>query len=164
MFIDVCYPNNNEEEYIELAKKLSTDALFFIYEKNIKSISKPTFKIYSGLRGDFPYACFLYNKRTYFILDGDKRINHVLIKELKPCWVGISFNKLINKQMTKSIENISLAIRLCKKYKVNLFIASFAKTPHELRSKKELLSLAECAGMDKNNIVKALELLDKSIN
>lgn len=32
MFQDVCFPKNNEEEFVEIAKKLGTGCLIFVYE------------------------------------------------------------------------------------------------------------------------------------
>ena len=35
MFTDVCVPNGNEKEFIEIAERLKTKSLLFIYEKNL---------------------------------------------------------------------------------------------------------------------------------
>lgn len=37
MFTDVCISNGNEREFIEIAERLETKSLLFIYEKNIPS-------------------------------------------------------------------------------------------------------------------------------
>ena len=53
MFIDVCIPNNNEEEFIKVADALGTKGLIFLYEKqqkDLKELQKNTkLKLYSGI-------------------------------------------------------------------------------------------------------------------
>jgi hypothetical protein len=55
MFIDVCIPSNNEEEFISVAEKIETKGLLFLYEKEekrkmLQELQKKTkIKIYSGL-------------------------------------------------------------------------------------------------------------------
>ncbi|MGV8163023.1 MAG: hypothetical protein ACP5N2_06855 [Candidatus Nanoarchaeia archaeon] len=53
MFIDVCIPNNNEEKFIEVASRIGTKGLLFLYdkqEKNLSELQKSTkIKLYSGI-------------------------------------------------------------------------------------------------------------------
>ncbi len=53
MFIDVCIPNNNEEEFIKIATALGTKGLLFLYEKQQKDLkllqTKTKLKLYSGI-------------------------------------------------------------------------------------------------------------------
>jgi RNase P/RNase MRP subunit p30 len=55
MFIDVCIPRDNEEEFIQVAEKLDTKGLLFLYDKEEKSkvlfeLQKKTkVKLYSGI-------------------------------------------------------------------------------------------------------------------
>lgn len=46
MFQDVCFPKNNEKEFIDMAIKLGTDALIFVYEfKDNKDLDEKRRKI-----------------------------------------------------------------------------------------------------------------------
>jgi RNase P/RNase MRP subunit p30 len=60
MFIDVCIPKNNEKEFIDVAEKLETGGLLFLYEKEDKGENgektklaelqkKTKIKLYAGL-------------------------------------------------------------------------------------------------------------------
>jgi RNase P/RNase MRP subunit p30 len=53
MFIDVCIPNNNEEEFIKVAERLGTKGILFLYEKQQKDLNdmrkKTKLKLYSGI-------------------------------------------------------------------------------------------------------------------
>ncbi|MFA6074094.1 MAG: hypothetical protein WC758_08305 [Candidatus Woesearchaeota archaeon] len=53
MFIDVCLPKDNEEKFIEIAEKLGTSGLLFLYDKQEKNLSglreKTKLKLYAGL-------------------------------------------------------------------------------------------------------------------
>jgi RNase P/RNase MRP subunit p30 len=54
MFIDVCIPKNNEEEYIQVAEAIGTKGLLFLYEKEEKHKlidlkNKTKLKLFQGL-------------------------------------------------------------------------------------------------------------------
>jgi len=55
MFQDVCFPKNNEQEFVEIAKKLGTDSLIFVYEfTNMKDLEKikQNFSVISDFKVD----------------------------------------------------------------------------------------------------------------
>lgn len=55
MFVDVCIPKGNEEEFISIAEKLGTKGILFLYDKDdkkakLQELSKKTkLRLYSGL-------------------------------------------------------------------------------------------------------------------
>ncbi|MBC8500265.1 MAG: hypothetical protein ISS25_04665 [Nanoarchaeota archaeon] len=56
MFIDVAIPSGNEEEFIERAKKLGTNGIIFLYEKDkkenvekVKKLNSKDFQVYSAI-------------------------------------------------------------------------------------------------------------------
>ena len=112
MFIDVCFPNKNEKDFVNTAKKLNTGGLIFVYDdtnsfqKNF--IESTEIKTYSGLllseknRKKDPFdLCFSNtfslgknaHKKTVYFHETDnekhsfhaplKSINQVIIKDIK---------------------------------------------------------------------------------
>lgn len=63
MFVDFCFPNNNEEDFLNVAKKLSIEAICFVYDNQIKikKIVDEKIKIYSGLLIKNPLDMKQYN-------------------------------------------------------------------------------------------------------
>ena len=49
-------------------------------------------------------------------------------------------------------------VSLCRKYEVKMKLASFAKSPYQMRAKKEIESFGYFLGMHHDEIKKALEL------
>lgn len=79
-------------------------------------------------------------------------LNHVLCNLLasKGITVGLSLHTLLHAQhphrarlMGRMMQNI----RLCQKYDVNVVLASFARTPFEMRNPHDLESLGHCLGL-----------------
>lgn len=79
-------------------------------------------------------------------------LNHIMCSLAKRNDISIAFNfnLILNsekKQRAELIGRISQNIRLCRKYKVQTIIASFAKTPYEMRSPHDLISFFANIGM-----------------
>lgn len=154
MFVDICYPKGNENEFMKVAAALGTKKLCFIYEK-------PT-KIETSFTGTF-----LQNHASFSFLDLEKKIpqrknfiyciqnledekkhfnkpskilTQVYIKDIKENLLGISFHEIVNNP--KQFEKIVFYAKMAKKYKIRLFIASFARSPYMLRPKEELLAFS----------------------
>lgn len=70
----------------------------------------------------------------------------------------ISFNLILtNRSNAKIIERLFFIIKLCKKYGVPVFITSFANSPYELRSKKELFDVSAFFGLKEKFLKKCPE-------
>lgn len=77
--------------------------------------------------------------------------------------ITFSFNQLIKNIKTKRaqvIGRIKQNIKLCRKHKVKIAIASFATTPHEMRAPKDIQALFQIIGMHPAETHKAFETLD----
>ena len=170
MFIDICFPSENEDAFVNTAKRIMTDGLCFVYETLPKDRKNYSIKTYTGIiaetpkkSGDIIFSNVINkNKRMHFYYDHIPKFNHVLIKNLvmHDKLVGISFNFILRLlKDPEKLENLVLFIRLCRKYKAKLFLASFAKTPFELRNKNMIQSLSHFLGMDTKTQKQALEQL-----
>jgi len=79
-------------------------------------------------------------------------LNHILCKLAKEnkVKIGFSFNSILNcNAMTRAqlMGRMQQNILLCRKYKCKTAIASFAKTPYEMRSPKDLMAFFIELGM-----------------
>ena len=76
--------------------------------------------------------------------------------------IGFSFAELLNsKERSKVIGRWAQNIRLCRKYKVKMVLASFANNKWEMRSPKDLFSLALTLGMNGKEANEALNFKKK---
>ena len=189
MFIDVCFPNNNEEMFIEIAKSLSTPRLCFVYDdKNkYKEIRDKEIETYSGLlvenhtnRKTSKQILFsnnisrnITNKNIILYYETKskerrsfhaplKSINQVIIKELKEKQIclGVSIHHMLNSRNNPEIiEQVSFIFKLCKKYDLDLFVASFARSPYQLRSMAQLESVLKTIGLNNKSVNSCFEKL-----
>jgi RNase P/RNase MRP subunit p30 len=77
-------------------------------------------------------------------------LNHVLCELLHKnnIAVGLSLHLLLHSEHRSMLLGRMLQnIRLCKKYKVKLVLASFAINPYEMRSAHDMAALERCLGM-----------------
>ena len=78
--------------------------------------------------------------------------------------IGFSFAELLNsKEKSKVIGRWAQNIRLCRKYKVKMVLASFANNKWEMRSPKDLFSLALTLGMTGREATEALNFKKKEL-
>lgn len=78
--------------------------------------------------------------------------------------IGFSFAELLNsKERSKVIGRWAQNIRLCRKYKVKIVLASFANNKWERRSPKDLFSLALTLGMTGKEANEALNFKKKEL-
>jgi RNase P/RNase MRP subunit p30 len=185
MFVDVCFPNKNEEKFIEIAKKLKTKSLCFVYDSpsKAKMIENKKIKIYYGFlsgrvggslnfSSDFPAGIFSMKNTVFFIRDfkHDKRsfftplssINQVIIKEVCAKENSLAFGLPLmtkSKMHPKKISQLSFVMGLCEKYNVTSIIGSFAYSPFELRSEKELFTLFNSAFRNQIYVKRSLHTL-----
>jgi RNase P/RNase MRP subunit p30 len=153
--MDIAIGNN--EEFEEIAKKLQNELILIDKNPPLKIIKETT-----TLSKDIDIIYGLEeSKRNDFIHHRNSGLNHILAKELsrKDIIIGFSFNSFL-KEGSKVLPRMKQNVRLCRKYKVNMVYASFAKDPYELRSEKDLESFAKKIGMNtieiknKDNILK----------
>lgn len=88
-------------------------------------------------------------------------LNHVLCSLAKKnnIAIGFSFSEFLNSNDRALIlGKMQQNVRLCRKAKVNMLIASFAKNEYELRSVETLKSFGYILGMNPEEIKKSIEL------
>jgi len=173
MFIDIVFPKNNEEEFLEIAEKLGSKLCFAYTEKEFKkkkekyefaccynSNTKDAFVISDRAeRGSFE------NSRINLIFDLEKSpsndrihqresgFNHILAKitKEKNKFIGFNFSLILNtdtKERARLLGRMMQNVKICRKYKVNIYVGSFAREPYELRGFSELRSFGVCLGMN----------------
>jgi len=175
MFIDIVFPDNNEAEFLKIAKILGTRALCFVYTKPQKSGQEHTgilakvadLKKISG-KSDLTLIESPQDNREMFQRKGidivynlepnsardsvnakNSGLNQVTAKlaNKNKIMIGFSFSSLLN--TTKRaifIGKMKQNIRLCRKFRCNAVVASFAKRPYDMRSESNLKSLMIALG------------------
>ncbi|VVB80885.1 Ribonuclease P protein component 3 [uncultured archaeon] len=163
--IDIVFPNKNEQEFVEMAKKLGIQELIFVYKdrkdfctgtnallvepKDVrKTHDKKTMAICAASReaiereADIVYGFELLEIRehTHYRASG---MNQVLCKLAadKKVKIGFSFSSILNSYGQKRailMGRMAQNIMFCQKYKTPMKMASFATNPYEMRAEAEL--------------------------
>lgn len=167
---DYVIANGNEKEFVEIAEKLGYDELIFIGSTDISKI-KSKIKLNASKRvfkSDISKDRNLIERKGVDIIyefEQDRRrdsmhfrnsgINQVIAKLMKEknLVYGLSFSQILNAsklEQSKLIGRMIQNIMLCKKYKVKIIIASFARNPYEMRDYRDLLAFAKTLGLDEH--------------
>ncbi len=165
---DYVIASGNEKEFIKMAEQLGYSELVFIgnidtskLKSNIKlSASKRIFKsdvqkdraLIESKRVDLIYE-FEQAKRNDTVNFPSSGMNQVIAKLMKQKGVdyGLSFAQLLyasKEEQAKIIGRMMLNIKLCKKYKVPIIVASFARHPYEMRDHRDLIAFARTLGLE----------------
>ncbi len=173
MFTDIVLIKDKKEA-IELSKRLGYSNVLFLTERNfisnIKDINKAQKPIIVIGGNDDINRAALSNSKVNILLHPETNkhngLNQVLCKLAHDnnVAIGISFNKILNEKdrinlLSKIIQNI----RLCRKYKVKVIIASFANNIYEMRSAKDLISFMRVLGSTPLDAKNSLLLNNKII-
>lgn len=149
-----------ENEFIEIGKKLGFSKVISIDERFFKNPDRKIFERKSGI--------IIYNleeqKRDY-IHFRNSGLNQVLCKLAKKNNIAIAFNfnLILNSEgMLRSqlLGRMMQNIKLCRKYKINTVIASFASKPEEVRSAHDLISFGISIGMHPKEAKESLKYLE----
>lgn len=188
--IDIVFPDNNENEFIKLGKKLGFDKLIFVYNKidevkeNGALLCKPneinkarnkvkivlvesSDKDRYVLERTKPNLIFnLEYQNRDFMHHRNSGLNQVLCKIAKKrnIAVGFNFNLVLNNEgMERSqiLGRIMQNIRFCRKYKISTVLASFAKKPFEMRSYHDLISFGISLGMHPKEAKDSLRYMER---
>lgn len=171
--IDIVMPNNNEKEFIAMAKKLGYTGLIFVYDKPQKIEIKSDFLIYPGIlcknkikNADFvllnsnkrnllkkkPNAIYGIEGKKDFIHQKDSGLDQVICKEMNQHNISyfIAFSNILNSENRAGLlGRIMQNIRLCQKYNVSIMIASLAREPFEMRNPHDLIAFTRTLGVKK---------------
>jgi hypothetical protein len=163
---DYIIASGNEKEFVKMAEQLGYAELVFVGDANlpksrmkvtsskriIKSNTQKDRGIIESKKADIIFE-FEQERRkdsTHFRHAG---LNQVLLKLMKQKKVayGLSFAQLLHvsqEERAKIIGRMLQNIRLCRKYKVPVVVASFARKPSEMRDHKDLLAFARTLGLN----------------
>jgi len=185
--IDIVFPKDNEQEFIDIAKRLKLKGLCFVYpdvksKETLDELRKNTkLKIYHGLLVDHKTAGkskadlliaksgehdrFLIEQgkanllfeleqssRKDFMHQKNAGLNQVLCRlaSEKNKIIGFSFFSVLKakpRQQSRTFGRMMQNVMVCRKYEVNMCLASFAEDPFDMRSQYELMSFGVNIGM-----------------
>ena len=94
----------------------------------------------------------------------DSGLNDVLCKFAREndVAIGFSFADLLNSKFRAVVLGRMMQnVRLCRKYKVRMVLASFAKEPWEMRHPNDLLAFGQVVGMTPKEAMIALNITKK---
>jgi hypothetical protein len=181
--MDIIFANGNEDKFIEIAKKLSTPKILFVgsSSKDVEfkgSLLGSKSKIgavdivlaYNPSRENFGKGIdiafgFEEQKRSDFLHHRNSGLNQILVSILKEkdIIVAFSFSSALNDRHGTVLGRMKQNVRLCRKAKVPMVVASFASRPYELRSLNDLKSFASAIGMTASEIKRSFLILEERI-
>jgi len=214
MYVDIVFPENNEQNFIELALKLGYDGLCFVYEfktknsfiaqaEKIKKLKQKTeLKLFIGALtkpkqtnstrpiSDLVIVSASSQKENRYVLEKPRAdllyglelerkndsmhhknsgLNQVLcaLATKNITMIGFPLSILMEKKdMLRTIYmgRASQNIKFCRKYKCDMVIASFARTPFEMRAPTDLESLGVVLGMHPKDAKFSLTNVAKRLN
>jgi len=184
--IDIVFPKNNEEKFIEIASKLSYDKLCFVYEfkdkKQFKEIKaefeklkkKTSLKLALGVLSEKDVKSnadliFVKSKENLpkdfdIIIQSSNIVKwpHATYRKLKGKLVGIPFSEILNSNNKDTVlAKLDRFIFLCRKYRITYALASYAKEPYEMRSVHDLKSFFITLGMNPADVKSSFNSVEK---
>ena len=192
MYFDIVCPDNNESDFIEMAKKLGYGGLCFVYEQMPEKTEDESLQVYYGLfaedvkkarkSADFVVAKDVKNPRPYvekyvpdllmgmekegkkdFMHQRNSGVDNVISGLAAKKGVALGFS-LKDCEDTKVLGRIMQNIVLCEKYNVDAIPCSMAETPLEMRNPRDVISLFSWLGMKnpKNSMQKIGEIIERN--
>lgn len=185
MFTDLTFPGNNEEEFLRIAEKLGIKLIFCYPFRDFKPNSgigtavlaepheidkikgNPTILCNSGKREIFEYNLPLHifgleNFARYDSMHSrHSGMNHTLAelahKNLHTICFSVCALATQNSGFSVLLGRMMQNIKLCRKYKVKMKLATFAESPYQLRAAKEIESFGYFLGMGSAEVKNALD-------
>lgn len=134
-----------------MTEKLGYSELVFASKRIFKSDVKKDRNLIESRKADLIFE-FEQERRkdaTHFRSSGMNQVIAKLMKEKKVSY-GLSFNQVLvasKEEKAKIIGRLIQNIKLCKKYKVPVVVASFARSPKEMRDYKDLMAFSRLLGL-----------------
>lgn len=174
---DIVFPKGNEQEFIDLAKKLGIKGLLFVYEnkrdffndsfvenalfvpppkvkftklQGIKTVSEGTrHALECGADIAFGFEHSEFKDKMHYRESG---LNQVLCKIAleQKVQIGFSFETILEsfgQERSILLGRMMQNLLLCQKYKVPIRLASFASKPENMRAPADILSLLQDLGL-----------------
>jgi hypothetical protein len=188
MYIDIVFPDDNEAEFISMAKRLGYGALCFVYDRKhqlpepqgmrlVKGLSVgaktggrpnaealvariPDRAVIERLKPDIIFDLEQQEKRD-FMHSRNSGMNHIIAAfcKRKGISVGFSASSVIDDKIrARTIGRMRQNIRLCRKYGLHMAVASFAREPYMMRAPQDLASLFITIGMHQKEAHEGLML------
>lgn len=193
--IDIVIPDNNEKEFLDMAKKLGGEGVCFLYDKprDISQLRQAEgIKVYAATlqlsaKADLRAAKGMEHVRdvlektnvdVVFELEDHKEkdfmsqrnsgMNHVLcaIAHDKNRVVAFSMASLLTtsgKTRAQILGRMMQNIVLCRKYGVTMALASFARSPWQMRAEGEMRALGMMLGMRPSEAAAATQAIKARI-
>jgi len=174
LFLYAKNDKKNQEKLVEFKKSTKLKLYTSILTKDANSARKASknFDIILGLgtRPNFESR----DINLLFDLESDQRKDYIhnrnsglnqvhckLAKEKKKM-IAFSFNQVLKSQKPEIIlGRLMQNLRLCRKYKNDFVIASFATKPYEIRYSKDYVSFLKAVGADNKIAKEAIEKISK---
>ncbi|MBI4438767.1 hypothetical protein HY640_02455 [Candidatus Woesearchaeota archaeon] len=159
MFVDIVVPSGNEEAMMRMAERLGIDGLVFLYHDSkgrdefLAALQERTeVRLFCSLKGSGLRVSELSKgfSSADVVVGVPAQVRHSVYKELARKKVAVCFpliGFLDSKDTVALLESVTRGIRLCRKHKVAVAIATFADSPYRMRSRNELRSLFLSLGM-----------------
>lgn len=174
MFADFVFPNNNEEEFLQMAKRLGISRILFCYPCSKKPNAQEY--ILAGLNEpekapqNAPIVSFAADRAAFESqnsllicgLEGlsgkdsmhtrHSGLNHILAELAHKnnhtiCFSPHLFPDASTQNFPTLLGRMMQNVELCRKYMVKMKLASFAKSPYQLRAAMEMKSFGCFLGM-----------------
>ncbi len=164
---DIVIAKGNEADFIQMAERLGYDELCFIGKADLSKLQKTTkikLSTIKAVESSDKDRAIIEGKRAELIYDFEKKakkdamhyrnsgLNHVLCKLMhdKKISLGISFSTVLNSskmQRARILGRMMQNIKLARKYKVPVVVASFASEPYQMRDAKDLAAFGRVLGL-----------------
>ncbi len=166
--MDIAFPKNNERSFLKISELLDKEIMFAYKQKenyklgNIIISNKGERKNFESNKIKMFFDLENLQERD-FIHQRNSGLNHILAKIAhdKDKVIGFNFSSVLNASPEKRVlllGRMRQNVKLCRKYKVKMFIASFASEPYEIRSNYELRAFGYVIGMNPKEVKESLTI------
>ncbi len=166
--MDIVFADKNKKEFLEIAEKLNIKVKFAEKTKqgykvdNLIMTDKGTRKNFENKNIKLFFDLENKDERD-FIHQRNSGLNHILAKiaHEENKIIAFNFSTVLNansEKRAKTLGRMKQNVKLCRKYKVKMFIGSFAKNPYELRGKYELRAFGFMIGMNPKEVKESFEI------
>ena len=183
---DIVFPQHNEKEFIQVAERLGYTDIVFVYakKKDVPELKAFKTKVVLHAATLFPQRSLLtlaaakdnlrhllehkkpdviFGQEMMFSRDYmhqrgsglDKVVCHIMHQQGN--MLALSLHQLRGGKRAMIMGRIMQNIKLARKYKVQTVVASFAKTPQEMRSPHDIKALFTVLGMHSAEAKASLE-------
>lgn len=163
LYTSADFPKSNSMFKIKQALLLPTSKVNIAHSKKLPAFHKGHDNAREAIERDFDVVFAVEDDpRTDHLHFRNSGLNHVLCRlaSKNDVRVGFSFSSVLHSNKRNIIMGRMMQnIRFCRKFKVKTIIASFARTPFDMRAPSELRAFFETLGMTSKEASQALNWL-----